>query len=181
MYQFNKLLCIFFIHSTRRIKPYQFYRTIACCNLLHLRIAFLPKVIVKRFRFPLCIYLWSTVSTGISPILILRIIKSKTDAAFFTSLCQFDHWITFKIRRIDNIEWVYFRMKHRKSVMVFTGNNDITHSSIFCQLYDRFGIKVIRMKGRCCQLIFCWRNIRHTLVHKPFSYSIKGFSLPFIC
>ncbi len=146
MNQFDKFLGVFLIHPTRRIEPDQFYRPILRRNLVHLRIAFLPKIIVKCFRMTGCVHLGTSISAGISPILILRIIEAKTDPRFLTGFRELNHRITFKIGRLNNIKRIHFRMKHRKSIVMFARNHDIAHPRIFCKLYDRLSVKMIWMK-----------------------------------
>ena len=112
MNQFNKFLCVFLIHPTWSIEPDQFYRSILSCNLIHLRITFFPKIIIKCFRLTSCIHLWASISARISPILILRIIEAKTDPTFLTCFRELNHWITPKISRLNNIKRIHLRMKH---------------------------------------------------------------------
>ena len=164
----------------RRVEP-ENVGMIICYEFENLRNSFfvhiLPDLRQKlRIRQPPIRAVKQFVTTGIRPVPVVarailltpiervRVVESEFDAVLLACCRQILHGIVMPRRGIYHIPRASFRIKHRKTIVMFGGDDEVAHAGVFREFDPGIGVEVRGIES-AGDLLVIYRhgNFRHAL------------------
>ena len=105
-HDFDELLNVLFGHLSGCVKPDEFDGAVLAGDFFDLWQAFFDKIIVEGGRVAIGICAWAVCPTRKSPVLIVRVVESKSETEFFAGPGEFFHGVAIKLGDCTNVKVV---------------------------------------------------------------------------
>ncbi len=118
-------------------------------------------------------------AAGCCPVLVLRIVETELHALFAALLGQLADRIPMEWCGLDDIKGICFGVEHGEAIMMFGGDDDVSHSRRLGQCNDVMGIEARGIKLCREPLVVGHRD--GACVHDPFANARDPLALPGSC